>query len=79
MPSWERKFRVIWGWWNNLWLDRDIVSLQAVQNPRASFEEFASRPKPAVEAAPAAEEPAKKAPARKKADAAKQPAEVTAK
>ena len=76
MPSWERKWRVIWGWWNNFWLGRDIVSLQAVQNPRASFEEFASRPKPAIEAAPPAEEPAKKAPARKKAEAAKQPAEV---
>ena len=53
MPSWERKLRVLWGWWNNFWLGRDIVSLLAVQNPRAAFEEFASRPKPpAVEAAP---------------------------
>jgi NADH dehydrogenase len=75
MPSWERKWRVIGGWWNNFWLGRDIVSLLAVQNPRINFEEFAARPKPAVEAA--APEPAKKA-TRTKADA-EQPAEVTAK
>ena len=70
MPSWERKCRVLWGWWNNLWLGRDIVNLQAVQNPRYVFEEFAARPRPAQpveapaeQAAPAA--PAKKAPVRK--------------
>ncbi|MGN6426206.1 MAG: NAD(P)/FAD-dependent oxidoreductase [Leifsonia sp.] len=74
MPSWERKWRVIWGWWNNFWLGRDIVSLEAVQTPRKAFEEFAARPKPAVEAAPV--EAPKKAPARKKADAAKETAEV---
>ena len=33
MPSWERKFRVVWGWWNNLWLGRDLVNLQTVQRP----------------------------------------------
>ncbi|WP_223691098.1 NAD(P)/FAD-dependent oxidoreductase [Leifsonia poae] len=80
MPSWERKWRVIWGWWNNFWLGRDIVSLAATQNPRAVFEEFASRPKPpAAEAAPAVEAP-KKAPA-KRAPAKKveAPAEVAAK
>lgn len=54
MPSWERKWRVIWGWWNNLWLGRDIVNLSTVQHPRYVFEEFAARPKPA----PAAVEPA---------------------
>ena len=48
MPTWERKFRVIWGWWNNLWLGRDIVSLSSVQNPRYVFEEFAARPRPAL-------------------------------
>ncbi len=48
MPSWERKFRVVWGWWNNLWLGRDIVNLQTVQNPRYVFEEFAARPRPAA-------------------------------
>ncbi len=46
MPSWERKFRVVWGWWNNLWLGRDLVNLQAVQDPRYVFEEFAARPRP---------------------------------
>ncbi|MGO3886770.1 MAG: NAD(P)/FAD-dependent oxidoreductase, partial [Mycetocola sp.] len=78
IPSWERKFRVFWGWWNNLWLDRDIVSLEATQNPRAFFERFASRPKPPVEeaapaAAPAAAVNAEK-PAAKKAPAKKAPA-----
>jgi len=53
MPSWERKFRVFWGWWNNFWLGRDIVSLSALQQPRAQFELFAARPKPPAAAAPA--------------------------
>ncbi|MFG6445175.1 NAD(P)/FAD-dependent oxidoreductase [Microbacterium sp. P07] len=46
MPSWERKVRVVMGWVNNFFLGRDIVSLEAVQTPRAVFEEFAARPKP---------------------------------
>ncbi len=78
MPTWERKWRVLWGWWNNLWLGRDLVNLQTVQNPRYVFEEFAARPRPTVDAspaaAPAAKDPAKSAPA-KKADA---PADATA-
>jgi NADH dehydrogenase len=45
MPSFERKFRVVGGWWNNFWLGRDIVSIEARETPRAAFEEFASRPK----------------------------------
>ena len=57
MPSFERKFRVVGGWWNNLWLGRDIVSLDNRERPRAAFEEFASRPKPAAEAAPVAAAP----------------------
>ncbi|MDY0911057.1 NAD(P)/FAD-dependent oxidoreductase [Microbacterium sp. CFBP9034] len=67
MPSWERKFRVLWGWWNNLWLRRDLVNLSTVQNPRYVFEEFAARPRPPqpVEAAPAAK-PVAKRPAAKK-------------
>ncbi|QIZ99288.1 NAD(P)/FAD-dependent oxidoreductase [Leifsonia sp. PS1209] len=76
MPSWERKWRVLWGWWNNFWLGRDIVSLAATQHPRAVFEEFAARPKPAVAEAPAVDAP-KKAPAKKSAP--KEPAEVAAK
>ncbi|MCI2959333.1 FAD-dependent oxidoreductase [Agromyces atrinae] len=67
MPSFERKFRVFWGWWNNFWLGRDIVSLSATQHPRAAFEEFASRPKPAADAAPAPAPAAVKAPAEKPA------------
>lgn len=47
MPTWERKFRVLWGWWNNLWLGRDLVNLETVQRPRYVFEEFAARPRPA--------------------------------
>ncbi len=75
MPSWERKIRVIWGWVNNFFLGRDIVSLEAIQTPRAAFEEFASRPKPASSVAPAEKAPvAVKAPARK--PAAKKPATV---
>jgi NADH:ubiquinone reductase (H+-translocating) len=67
MPSWERKWRVLWGWWNNFWLGRDIVNLSTVQKPRYVFEEFAARPRPPqpVEAAPAAD----KAPAEKAAPA----------
>jgi NADH dehydrogenase len=85
MPSFERKFRVFGGWWNNFWLGRDIVSLQAVQTPREAFEAFASRPKPPADAAApaaapaapaAAEKPARKAPVKRKPKAA--PAEAAA-
>ncbi len=48
MPSFERKFRVVWGWWNNFWLGRDIASLPMTEYPRAWFEEFATRPEPAA-------------------------------
>ncbi len=51
MPSWERKWRVIGDWWLNLWLGRDNVSLEATLTPRKTFEEFASRPRPAQPAA----------------------------
>ncbi len=57
MPSWERKFRVLWGWWNNFWLGRDIVNLSTVQNPRYVFEEFAARPRPAQPAVTPPAEP----------------------
>jgi NADH dehydrogenase len=52
MPTWERKIRVVLGWVNNFFLGRDIVNLEAVQNPRYVFEEFAARPRPAQPAAP---------------------------
>ncbi len=45
MPTWERKLRVIFGWVGNFFLGRDTVSITAVETPRASFEQFASRPK----------------------------------
>jgi NADH dehydrogenase len=72
MPSWERKWRVLWGWWNNFWLGRDIVSLEAVQTPRAVFEQFAARPRPP--------QPAQAAPDAKKdgAGAGKKPVETKA-
>jgi NADH dehydrogenase len=61
MPTWERKWRVIFGWLGNFFLGRDFATIAAVQTPRSNFEEFASRPKPAapaeapaVPAAPAA-------------------------
>ena len=72
MPMWERKWRVLWDWWNNLWLGRDIVNLQAIQNPRYVFEEFAARPRPAADAAAAA--PAKPAAAKPAATPAAKPA-----
>lgn len=46
MPTWERKFRVMFGWWNNFWLRREIASPN-LEDPRAIFQEYASRPKPA--------------------------------
>jgi len=44
IPSWERKWRVFGGWVANFFLGRDIVNLEATQNPRGAFEEYASRP-----------------------------------
>ncbi|GAA3766623.1 FAD-dependent oxidoreductase [Microbacterium kribbense] len=85
MPTWERKWRVLWGWWNNLWLGRDIVSLEAVQTPRAVFEQFAARPRPPqpVEAAPKKDAPAGPAESKAASDggkaAAKKPAKKPAK
>ena len=77
MPSWERKLRVVGGWVTNFFLGRDIVGITAVQTPRAAFEAFASRPKPA--ATPVEEAPAvKKAPARKATKPAAEPEAVAA-
>jgi len=72
MPSWERKWRVLWDWWNNFWLRRDLVNLSTVQSPRYVFEEFAARPRPPqpVEAeAPAPAKPRAKRPAKTAASA----------
>jgi NADH dehydrogenase len=85
IPSWERKIRVVLVWVANFFLGRDIVSLEAVQTPRAAFEQYASRPKPPAEAAPApaaapkaaaAKAPAAKAPRAPRKTAAK-PAEAS--
>ncbi len=45
IPMWERKIRVFGNWILNFLLRRDLVALEARTNPRAAFEEFASRPK----------------------------------
>ena len=45
IPSWERKWRVFGGWVGHFFLGRDVVNIEAVQQPREIFEEFASRPK----------------------------------
>jgi NADH dehydrogenase len=76
MPSFERKFRVVGGWWNNFWLGRDIASLRTVQYPRQFFEAFATRQAPAPAAAKpaAARKPAAKPATAKKPAAAKKPA-----
>ncbi|MDQ1544510.1 MAG: hypothetical protein QOK08_2148 [Actinomycetota bacterium] len=85
IPTWERKIRVFANWFLNFLLGRDIVGIIARNEPRAAFEAFASRPKPAVAttapaaAAPAAAAPAAAAPATKAAPAArakKAPAKV---
>jgi NADH dehydrogenase len=45
IPMWERKTRVFAGWILNFLLRRDIVSLEAREDPQAYFQKFASRPK----------------------------------
>jgi NADH dehydrogenase len=47
IPMWERKIRVFSNWILNFLLRRDMTGIIARSTPRASFEEFASRPKPA--------------------------------
>ncbi len=71
MPSWERKWRVIGDWSLDFVLGRDNVSLEAVQNPRYAFEEFAARPKPPADSAPSNAAPAAVS-APKKPDAVKE-------
>lgn len=51
MPTWERKTRVFGNWFLNFLLRRDYVAIEAIQTPRAAFEEYASRPKAAPVAA----------------------------
>jgi NADH dehydrogenase len=63
IPMWERKIRVFVNWGLNFLLKRDTVGTIARDEPRAAFEAFASRPRPAADAAPAT--PAAKEPAAK--------------
>ena len=46
IPMWERKIRVFSNWILNFLLRRDMTGIIARSEPRAAFEEFASRPKP---------------------------------
>ncbi len=48
MPTWNRKIRIMAGWTSALFLRREVVSLGAIHDPRASFRS-ASTPKPAPE------------------------------
>jgi len=48
IPMWERKIRVFSNWILNFLLKRDMTGIIARDEPRAAFEEFASRPKPAA-------------------------------
>jgi len=48
MPTWNRKIRIMAGWTGALFLRREVVSLGAIHDPRASFRS-ASTPKPAPE------------------------------
>ncbi|KAB1647386.1 NAD(P)/FAD-dependent oxidoreductase [Pseudoclavibacter sp. CFCC 14310] len=66
IPMWERKFRVFGDWWHQMWIGRDLATTSHGVEPRAFFEEFASRPRPK----PAeAEKPAESKAADKAADA----------
>ncbi|MDQ4138560.1 MAG: NAD(P)/FAD-dependent oxidoreductase, partial [Actinomycetota bacterium] len=52
IPTWERKIRVIANWVLGFVLGRDITPIENLDNPRAFFEQFASRPKPAAQESP---------------------------
>lgn len=44
MPTWERKIRVVAGWFWNLVLGRDLVSIEQIRNPRLFFSTWATKP-----------------------------------
>ena len=46
MPTVNRKLRIMMGWTSSLLLRREVVSLGALQDPRAEFRAAAVRPKP---------------------------------
>ncbi|NLT27069.1 MAG: FAD-dependent oxidoreductase [Microbacteriaceae bacterium] len=62
IPTYERKARVFVNWGLQLLLGRDFVSLGDLAEPKAFFERFAARPKPAADAKPAAPKGAKPGP-----------------
>ena len=46
MPTVNRKLRIMMGWTSSLLLRREVVSLGALQDPRAEFRAAAVRPRP---------------------------------
>ncbi|HEX3679974.1 MAG TPA: FAD-dependent oxidoreductase [Galbitalea sp.] len=48
IPTWERKIRIFSNWIVAFLLKRDMIGIIARDDPRAAFEEFASRPKAAA-------------------------------
>jgi NADH:ubiquinone reductase (H+-translocating) len=44
MPTWERKLRVVSGWFWNLILGRDLAAIEQLRNPRLFFSTWASKP-----------------------------------
>lgn len=44
MPTWERKIRVFFGWTWNFFLRRDVVTIEAVKEPRLFFATWATKP-----------------------------------
>ena len=48
IPTWERKIRIFSNWILAFLLKRDMIGIIARDEPRAAFEEFATRPKAAT-------------------------------
>lgn len=44
MPTWERKIRVVSGWFWNWIFGRDLTSIEAMRSPRLFFSTWATRP-----------------------------------
>jgi NADH dehydrogenase len=44
MPTWERKIRVVSGWFWNWIFGRDLTSIEAIRSPRLFFSTWAARP-----------------------------------
>lgn len=49
MPTWERKLRIFGDWTGGLILGKDVTSTHELERPKAFFQKFAIRPKPADE------------------------------